>query len=85
VEWAGGEIRVREMPLDAENRGSLDLVGLGEQVTQAVLAISAATPITTEWGYYTYRVEPLGESAAAESLALGLWWPVQVEDLAFGR
>ncbi|MGQ9457047.1 MAG: hypothetical protein ACUVS5_02040 [Anaerolineae bacterium] len=85
VEWAGGEIHIREMPLDAENRGSLNLLGLGREVIQAVLAISALTPITTEWGYYTYRVEPLGGSAAVESQALDLWWPVQAEGLAFGR
>ncbi|MBC7225230.1 MAG: immune inhibitor A, partial [Anaerolineae bacterium] len=65
VEWRAGEIRVRPVPLDAENRGTVELRGLGREVAQAILAISAATPITTEWGYYTYQVLPLDEGLAA--------------------
>jgi len=60
IELAGSKTRVRQMPLDAENRGTLQLEGLGGEVTQAILVISAMTPITTEWGYYEYRIEPAG-------------------------
>lgn len=58
VELAAGETRVRSMPLDAENRGTLHLQGLGREVVQAFLIVSAMTPITTEWAYYEYEIRP---------------------------
>ena len=44
------------MSLDSENRGTLQLEGLGSEVQRAVLVVSAMTPVTTEGGYYEYEV-----------------------------
>jgi immune inhibitor A len=54
---AGAETQVTRVALDDQNRGSLTVSGLGEQLDHAVLAISAVTPVTTEWAAYDYTIK----------------------------
>jgi len=54
----GEALRVLHMPLDAAQRGRLELRGL-DQGDRAVLVISAIAPATTEVATYEYSVEPL--------------------------
>jgi hypothetical protein len=46
------------MPLDAANRGSLTVTGLGEQINRAVLVVGGLTPVTTQPASYHYQIEP---------------------------
>jgi hypothetical protein len=52
----GREIRVEPMLLDTQNRGTLSIVGLGRDIDQAVLVISALAPATTESATYSYQI-----------------------------
>jgi immune inhibitor A len=52
----GKETGVQRMALDELNHGTLTITGMGDTVDHAVLAVSAATPVTTEWAAYSYRV-----------------------------
>jgi immune inhibitor A len=51
----GDQTHVQRMALDAQNHGTLTIAGLGDTVDHAVLVVSAATPVTTEWAAYSYR------------------------------
>jgi immune inhibitor A len=53
-------VSVRRMALDDRVGGSLTLSGLGTQVTEAVLAISALAPATTEIAGYRYTLRADG-------------------------
>jgi len=55
----GRELNVIEMSLDQEQRGVLELRGLGTDIDSAVLVISATAPVTTERAEYQYSVLPL--------------------------
>ena len=52
----GDKTRVERMPLDEKNHGRLTLRGLGREVEQAVLIVSALAPATTEPAVYSYRI-----------------------------
>jgi hypothetical protein len=54
----GPEPQVQRMILDGDNQGSLTLSGLGTEINEAVLAISAVTPYTTEPATYSYETVP---------------------------
>ncbi len=54
----GRETQVWRMPLDAMQRGQVDLRGLGEQFDYAVLVVSAFAPVTTEIAPYEYAIRP---------------------------
>jgi len=51
-----GQTRIERMPLDAQMHGTLTIDGLGRQIDQAVLVISAMAPATTEPAAYSYRI-----------------------------
>jgi hypothetical protein len=53
-----GALRVVQMPLDAAQRGALELRGL-DRGARAVLVISAMAPVTTERASYEYSIERL--------------------------
>ena len=55
----GDEPRVVRMPLDEEQRGRLELRGLGREFDTAVLVIAAMAPVTTEVAAYEYEIRPL--------------------------
>jgi hypothetical protein len=48
---------VRQVPLDAEGQGRLDLGALGNG-RRVVLAVSGLTPVTTLPASYTYSIIP---------------------------
>jgi len=52
----GTQVRVERMALDEQMRGTMTVTGLGQDVDQAVLVVSAMAPATTEWAVYSYRV-----------------------------
>ena len=52
----GREVRVERMPLDEQMRGTLTLTGLGRDLDDAVLVVSAMAPATTEPAAYSVRV-----------------------------
>jgi hypothetical protein len=54
----GDSVTLRPMPLDAANRGSLTVTGLGEQINRAVLVVGGLTPVTTQPASYHYQIEP---------------------------
>jgi immune inhibitor A len=56
----GTETRGRPMVLDEHQQGRLVIEGLGNQVEQAVLVISALAPVTTEVASYQYEIRPGG-------------------------
>jgi hypothetical protein len=58
IEGQDEPLRVLQVPVDAAQRGRLELRGL-EQGDRAVLVISAIAPATTEETTYEYSVEPL--------------------------
>jgi hypothetical protein len=47
---------VQQIPLDANQTGSLTLDGLGSHIDGAVLVVAALAPVTTEGASYEYRV-----------------------------
>jgi hypothetical protein len=55
----GRQSHVLRMALDAAQRGSLELQGLGSDVGSAVLVVSALAPSTTEAATYRYEIRPL--------------------------
>jgi immune inhibitor A len=55
----GRQVRVLRMVLDEQQRGSVELRGLGSDAESAVLVISALAPATTEIASYRYEVRPL--------------------------
>jgi immune inhibitor A len=59
VEYRGAGITVRQVPLDADGRATLDLPDLGGELTAAVIAVSGLTPVTLQPARYTLDVEPL--------------------------
>lgn len=52
----GRKIHVEPMAIDDQNRGTLSIAGLGREVDQAVLVISALAPATTESATYSYQI-----------------------------
>ena len=54
----GEETRVREMPLDEDNRGELVIKGL-EDLDEAVVVVAALAPKTLQNAAYTLVVEPV--------------------------
>ncbi len=52
----GAETRVRPIPLDETNYGTLTITGLGSTVERAILIISGLTPVTTQPANYQYKV-----------------------------
>ncbi|MBM2826611.1 MAG: hypothetical protein HW403_675 [Dehalococcoidia bacterium] len=44
----GGDVRVEEMPLSAEQRGMMALENMGGEIERVVVAISPTAPVTTE-------------------------------------
>ena len=58
VEGQEEALRVLQVPVDATQRGRLELRGL-DQGDRAVLVISAIAPATTEEATYKYSVKPL--------------------------
>ena len=57
----GDQIQVMNVPLNSDQRGELTIGQSGDGVAKVVLAISGATPITTEVATYQVFVEPLSE------------------------
>lgn len=55
----GDQIRVVDLPLDSTQREELTTSQFGGKVDKVVLAISGATPITTEVAAYQVSVEPM--------------------------
>jgi immune inhibitor A len=55
----GRQVRVLRMVLDKQQRGSVELRGLGSDAESAVLVISALAPATTEVASYRYEIRPL--------------------------
>ena len=53
-----GSLRVLQMPLDAAQRGRLELRGL-DRVDRAVLVVSGLAPSTTEEARYEYSIKRL--------------------------
>jgi immune inhibitor A len=51
----GNDVRVERMVLDDEMKGTLQVSGLGSEVEEAVLVVSALAPMTTEPAIYRYR------------------------------
>jgi immune inhibitor A len=54
----GEQTTVTPLPLDEWQRGSLTIAGWGGQVKQAILAVSALAPSTTELAPYEFAVVP---------------------------
>jgi immune inhibitor A len=52
----GQQTRIERMTLDSQNHGTFTVSGLGSTVDRAVLAVSAVTPVTTDWAAYRYQV-----------------------------
>jgi hypothetical protein len=52
----GPEIGIEQMALDEGMHGTITVAGLGQEVTRAVLVVSAVTPVTTEWASYVYHI-----------------------------
>jgi hypothetical protein len=52
----GDEVKVKPVPLDQANSGTLTITGLGSTVDQALLIISGLTPITTQPASYEYKI-----------------------------
>ncbi len=52
----GTQARVERMVLNEQMHGTVTVAGLGRDVDQAVLVVSAMAPATTEWAAYSYRV-----------------------------
>jgi immune inhibitor A len=63
VQWItlGEEIGVQQLLVDESGRGEWILPGLGDGVSQAMLAISAIAPATTEKAAYTLALEQLAQ------------------------
>jgi hypothetical protein len=52
----GDQPAVRQVPLDANQTGSLTLAGFGGQTDWAVLVVAALAPVTTEGASYQYWI-----------------------------
>ncbi|MFC2037052.1 hypothetical protein ACFLYD_03650 [Chloroflexota bacterium] len=52
----GQETGIRHITLDGQMRGTMRVTGLGREIDQAVLVISALAPVTTEWASYSYEI-----------------------------
>jgi immune inhibitor A len=52
----GDQVRVERMTLNEQMHGTLAVHGLGQEVDQAVLVVSAMAPATTEMAVYSYRI-----------------------------
>jgi hypothetical protein len=52
----GREIRVEPMELDGQNRGTIPITGLGDDIDQVILVVSAMAPATTEPAAYSYQI-----------------------------
>ena len=55
----GDKIKVREITLDAQQRGEANLNGFGKGVEHTVLVVAAVTPITTEVARYRFSIAPI--------------------------
>ena len=53
----GGEPRVRELQLDAEQRASASLTGFGQRLENVVLVVSGLTPVTTESAHFRFSLK----------------------------
>jgi hypothetical protein len=58
IEMGHDQVRVRSIPLDENNRGSLTLTGLGDTLDRAILVISGLTPVTNQLAEYQYQLSP---------------------------
>jgi hypothetical protein len=56
----GATPQVQEITLDAQNRATIDLAGLGTDYRKAVIVVIGETDVTTEPASYRYRVAPGG-------------------------
>jgi immune inhibitor A len=52
----GRQTQVEQMDLNAQMHGEITVSGLGQEVSQAVLVVSALAPVTTEWAAYSYDI-----------------------------
>ncbi len=52
----GSQVKLERIPLDAANRGTLTVPGLGSSVQRAVLIISGLTPVTTQVAPYSFKL-----------------------------
>lgn len=55
----GDTTRVRDVPLDSQQRGEIAILGFGSQVKEAVLVVAAVSRGTTEVAHYQYSLTPL--------------------------
>ncbi len=55
----GDQASVQRLTLDEDGQGAWEIRGLGTLMPRAVLAISGATPVTTEAARYRYAITPL--------------------------
>ncbi len=53
----GGNFKVERLALDASNRGTLTVKGIGGDVTRVIVAVSGATPVTWESANYQLNVK----------------------------
>ncbi len=52
----GDTVRVRPIPLDESNHGSLTVKGLGDTLERAVLVVSGLAPVTSQPAHYEYQL-----------------------------
>ena len=64
IQFENGRPVIRRMELNGLQVGTLELVGLGSEVTEAVLVVSALAPATTELAHYQYTIRASGQSTA---------------------
>lgn len=55
----GDQAAVQRLTLDGGGQGAWEIRGLGTAIPRAVLAVSGATPVTTEAARYRYTITPL--------------------------
>ena len=56
----GREVRVRRMPVGPDGRGERIVQGFGDEVSWALLIVSAMAPVTTESASYRLEMEQMG-------------------------
>lgn len=54
----GNQVRVQQLPLDAQNRGTMPLPVTADHLSRVVVVVSGLTPVTTEPGLYQLAVGP---------------------------
>jgi immune inhibitor A len=58
IQYEAGRPVIKRMELDGEQRGEMEIAGLGPELGQAVVVVSALAPHTTEPAQYEVVVEP---------------------------